>query len=106
MSRAASGGQRQSSRPGQAQSCHPGHSLLRTQPAAHLSEMEPMAPSSSFTFRPVFAAVSAVGRGISELRSRLQVIRRPLADRARSLVPPEMGAQRSWHRGGTPQRRA
>lgn len=58
---------------------------LSHSPAAHLSETVPIPESKSLIFWPAFAKV---GQGTSEFRSRPQVIRRPLADRARSLVPP------------------
>lgn len=56
---------------------------------AHLSETSPMPESSSLIFRSALAAVILVGPGAWGLR--LQVIRRPLADRARSSVSPDNG---------------
>lgn len=58
---------------------------------AHLSETVPIPQSNSLIFWPAFAVVTLVGRGVSEPRSRLQVIKRPLADKARSSTPPEDG---------------
>lgn len=99
-------GHRQSNRPGPAQHRHPGRrppkdtNASKTQhwpppepgsPATHLSETVPIPESNSLIFWPVFATVTWVEQDASELRSRLQVIRRPRADRARSLVPPGDG---------------
>jgi hypothetical protein len=70
--------------------------------AAHLSETSPMSKSSSLIFWPAFAMAILAGTGASEFKSRLQVIRRPLEDRARSSVLPDDGHTqgRSGHKSG------
>ena len=47
-----------------------------------------MSHSSSLIFWPLLATVALPGHGASEVRARLQIMRRPPADRARSLAPP------------------
>lgn len=50
-----------------------------------------MSKSSSLIFCPAFAMAILAGTGASEFKSRLQMIRRPLEDRARSSVLPDDG---------------